>query len=843
MLRNNNRMAVKKLGIRFLQQNNTRNLFVVLSIILTTFMFTTVFGIGFSLVKNVNKMQLRMQGTKTTVILRKPDREQIKQAKKAKSLYAAGIQILTGIAADTDEKIHITMDFFDETEFEKNLKPAISDIEGTYPLKENEIMLPVAVLNVLQIHHPKIGTDIMLMTESGEKTFFLSGWFTEFAHVSGQYQGLISKSYADVLGKTVEKDGILCLSATAGKQEKLLEELGMLVKLQEEQNFESIYDVQGENRDNAFVVVPVILIMSFIVVLSGYLFISNIMYISVTKDIHFYGMLKTIGMSPSQLKAMVKLQARRLSVIGIPIGMFLGITLSFVIIPIAHIFFKTGQDGMMPSDVSFHPLIYIGTILFALITVNISCHKPAKLAGKISAMEAMKYNGFVRVGIRTKRTMDGGKLYKMAFRNVFRERKRAFLVFASLFIGTMAFLTVGTFVGSQKIENYIKYYLPNDFAIFVHSSAEEDTKEERARNIQYANELANEVENIDGVTRVWINRFVNGFLSFDENVYQPFLERDFTDDRSRQETIAFYKEHADEQESAYQTQVVAVGSRMLEIYQEKTGRNIDIKRFEKGEICLIGFVNTLDQAEAIEGKSVIISDTPKGFPLSLEVGCCAIMEEHDLFNIEHHWTENGTPNCILISETAMRELCGEAPIQNIIMDCEPEAENDVKERVRELTETNPSVSYTIIKSQYKEEFRSSIKSQYILGGGISMILFAIGMMNFINVMMTSVFVRRREFAVLESIGMTRRQLKRMLTYEGICYGVGTLTLIFTLGNVIIYLVASFSQQIANYAVFHYPVGFMCIISVTIMAICIFVPDIIYRMVSKESVTERRRAME
>lgn len=61
-----------------------------------------------------------------------------------------------------------------------------------------------------------------------------------------------------------------------------------------------------------------------IIVFSGYLLIYNVMYISVTKDIRFYGMLKTIGTAPKQIKKIVKMQAFRLSVIGIPVGILLG---------------------------------------------------------------------------------------------------------------------------------------------------------------------------------------------------------------------------------------------------------------------------------------------------------------------------------------------------------------------------------------------------------------------------------------------------------------------------------------------------------------------------------------
>ena len=68
-------------------------------------------------------------------------------------------------------------------------------------------------------------------------------------------------------------------------------------------------------------------------ILSGYLLIYNILYIAITKDIQFYGMLKTIGASPKQIKKIVKGQGLRLSLIGIPIGIILAVIVSFLIVP------------------------------------------------------------------------------------------------------------------------------------------------------------------------------------------------------------------------------------------------------------------------------------------------------------------------------------------------------------------------------------------------------------------------------------------------------------------------------------------------------------------------------
>ncbi|MDE6103719.1 MAG: ABC transporter permease, partial [Oscillospiraceae bacterium] len=91
MLQNNNQTAVKRISSRSMKQNRIRNMFAVLAIVLTTFMFTTIFSIGFSLGKNMNIMMLRQQGTKSTIFISNPTEEQISQSKKCSHLNAAGL--------------------------------------------------------------------------------------------------------------------------------------------------------------------------------------------------------------------------------------------------------------------------------------------------------------------------------------------------------------------------------------------------------------------------------------------------------------------------------------------------------------------------------------------------------------------------------------------------------------------------------------------------------------------------------------------------------------------------------------------------------------------------------
>lgn len=836
MLKNNNQEVVKRIAARSMKHNRMQNLFAVLAIILTTFMFTTVFSIGFSLGKNLNIMRLREQGTKATIYLANPTEEQIAQVKQCDHLNAAGIQIDVGSAqkkknADTVIALH----YYEKVEWEENFLPAVSGLTGNYPTNKMEIMLSKAALDALDIDAPKGQMEISLTVNNTEQTFHLSGWFTDYSFTAGGFQGFVSKTYADSLGLTVEQDGMLSMSAKVGAQAALLEELDSQLTLKSGQVIDSTYDVQDENNSNMVVVVVAVSIIGLIIVFSGYLLIYNVMYISVTKDIRFYGMLKTIGTSPKQIRKIVRMQAFRLSVVGIPAGILLGTLISFAAVPYAMTMF--GTNGVMPTEISFNPFIYIGTILFGIFTVAVSCWKPAKLASQVSPVEALKYNGQNAEKIKPKKGTDGGKLHKMAFRNVFREKKRAFLVFASLFMGTMAFLSTNAFLGSMKLENYVNYYLPNDYTIYTNCGGDDISEETEQVNVDAAINLAEGIAKIDGVIDTKVNRSVDADITFDESLFRPFLENSGAGEAEIQEMISFY------QENAYSAPVISVSTDMMELYNQKAKQKIDIKRFEKGEICFVGYVNSESQAEQVRGKTITLTDSESKKSISLEVGCCPTFGDDHGINLGYYWQMAGAPSYVLISDVAMEELTDSPSVDNIIIDCDPKAESYVTSRIKELTKTNPSVLHVEIKSEMIADFQSSMTAMNILTAGISIVLILIGVINFINVMLTGVFTRKKELAVMESVGMTKKQVRKMLMFEGLYYGFITIILILTAGSGIVYGVAKLAEKTADYAVFHYPWVLMAGIAAVILAICILVPALVYQMISKSSVTDRLRSGE
>ena len=756
MLRNNNQAAVSRIYHRMLKQNKVRNVIVILAIVLTTFMFTAVFTLGFSIAKNLNQMQLRLQGTRSSIYMEHPSEGQINDIKSCPSLLAAGIQIDAQTVSTESGKYSYLLQYDDDTEFNENLKPAITDINGSYPKDENEIMLTKQILGNMGITSPKVGQNVTLVMDGERKNFVLSGWYTGFAKSS---VCLVSKKYVDSQGIDMQKDGRVSISAKEGKGDKLQDELEKNVTLRHDQKFDVKYDVQSENGSNRVFIAISIGIIALMLLLSGYLLIYNVMYISVTKDIRFYGMLKTIGATMSQMQKIVK--------------------------------------------------------------------KQAKYAGKISAIDAMKYAGNIS-GTRYKST-SGGRPWKMAWRNVFREKKRSILVFASIFMGSVTFLCVNTFISCMDADSYIEHYIHNDYVLY--GDGESDNSKPQATMA----DIADQMRNIPGMGNVEVDRSANVRLPFDAELYAPFIE---TEDDP--ESLATFYETTTNSEAQYGAPLISVNSDMIKLYNKTARQKIDIDAFEKGEVCLIGYVDSISASERMTDKTLTLVNDQTGRKRQISVGAAMMRTEQSAITAGYYWVLGGAPEAIFVSDAVMDDLFPDAEISCIIADAEKGKESEVTPYVQRIVKENPVIAGSDIKSVEGSEFKKSMLSLEVIGGGMSIILILIGVVNYINVMITGVYTRKLELAVLESVGMTKRQIRNMLMYEGMFYGIITTVLIVTLGSLMMYGAGRLSVNIADYAVFNYPYALVAGVVVVLFAICIVVPAMVFRLVTKDTVTSRLR---
>lgn len=200
----------------------------------------------------------------------------------------------------------------------------------------------------------------------------------------------------------------------------------------------------------------------------GYLLIYNVFDMSVTNDVRQYGLLRTIGATPKQVKGLVRKQAMYLFLIGTPIGVVLGILLGKGMLPSALQVFvaELGEKNVVVGSLPYLPII-IGSVLFSALTVWISTRKSAKKASRVSPIEAVRYVEQSTGKIKERKNVRGALLPRMARANVQRNRGRMVLVIVSLMLSIILLNSVFIFTGSYDEDIYVERKMRSDFAVYT----------------------------------------------------------------------------------------------------------------------------------------------------------------------------------------------------------------------------------------------------------------------------------------------------------------------------------------------------------------------------------------
>ena len=182
--------------------------------------------------------------------------------------------------------------------------------------------------------------------------------------------------------------------------------------------------------------------------------------ISVAGDIRFYGLLKTIGVTPRQLRRIIRIQALALSAMGIPLGLVLGWLVGSRLTPLV-----IRRLDYVETVVSVSPLLFMGAAFFALITVLISCARPGRMAAHVSPVEALRYTEGGGKRCRRGRKARTVSPFSMALANLGRSRGKTAVTILSLGLAVTLLSLVATLTGGFDLDKYVSHFTASDFIL------------------------------------------------------------------------------------------------------------------------------------------------------------------------------------------------------------------------------------------------------------------------------------------------------------------------------------------------------------------------------------------
>lgn len=847
--------STKLLSKRYFQKNKNKNIVTVLAIVLTTIMFTTLFVLSQSMSRNLVEMTFRQTGYDAQVSFPSITDEQIKKLAAHPDVEETGESIILGLAENKELAARqVEIRWADESYAKHSF--AVPEA-GSLPRKADEIALDTLVLDRLGIPH-ELGEKVTLQwrkdltgDEVMTSTFKLCGYwesnqsvYASMAWVSRDYteamtKGMDGSENGQLLGTHMAQANLPSDKQIETDIQKILSDIGMQ-DLQYKINLAYSSEISATAMQENL---PIYLGM-LLVFLAGYLIIYNIFQISVTADIQFYGQLKTLGMTKRQLKRLIYGQADRLCLVGIPLGLILGYILGVILVPVF--------VGSLSNEtiVSANPAIFIGSALFAWITVLISSLRPAILAGKVSPIEAVRYSDN-KSGIKKKRKQKrkGSSIPGMAWANLGRNKKRTVTVICSLTLGLVLMSCFYAKNASFDMDKYLSALTIADFEL-SDATDQDYFNGYDPQGTTLNQELLTRIEALDGLEGQ--GALYSHQLEWKMNKQTTKNLRNFCASELFSYLESISPDVTQALESAVKEQkadavIYGLDGIPLETITQKQyilDGQYDEQQFSTGNYVL-ALGPALEKEDLADGTAMPTASV--GDRIRLEGKQYMVMAVvYPLHSIEYGALETGTGNGFnfgyIIPANIFRKQWPDHTMRKTFFNVNDKnikaAQRMLDNYMADQDTSLPVTSRKTMMDQYKEETRASA----VMGNAISIIIALVGILNFANSMITAVISRRKEFAMIQSVGMTKRQLSRMLIIEGLYYAGLTLGISYIASSLGISTVIR-SMIEGGYYTFHFTLLPLILCTPFLIILAIVIPYICFKNLEKQSIAERLRSVD
>lgn len=786
-----NQKVIRNLSDKSFRASRTRNTIAVLAIALTSMLFTTLFTIGLGSVENFQQQTMRQSGGDSHGVIKDITMEEYEALKDHPLIKeSAACEVLADNVANPEFlKRHVELWYVPEYHYPHRY---LEIEEGRAPEKADEVLVDEVTMELLGLPK-KTGQEITLSLQVGtadpaaeDRTFTVTGILkadpamnTGFVVTSEDYLTKYAEEIKAAEREEYAMTGRIDMDVNFSnsfniqkKLEQVITESGYSVT-EGDKNYLSSnvnWAYVSDSAQSDPMTMGAVAGGLFIILLTGYLIIYNVFQISVVKDIRYYGLLKTIGSTGRQIRKIVRRQAWKLAVAGIPLGLVTGFFVGKGIVPLV-----VERSAYQGSDVqvSLNPWIFAGAILFSLATVWISTRKPARIAGRVSPIEAVRYTEDQNEKKKEKKGTDGGKLWRMALSNLARSKGRTVIVILSISLSVILLNSIFTVTSSFSMDQFLKKFVVSDFLIAnaEYFNSEYYGVKEGIEEISLSESFIRACEEEDGFERGG-RLYMSNEVGLEAETYQP-TENVMTDENGE-----FYNMFGSEkvpyqrnEDGNYRTTFYGLEDYPLEKaepFEGETDLSVIKEKLATGKY-LLGAVATDDNDQVIEDE--IYYHAGDHVTLVMKDGEKREFEILSLLKENYYGLTNRMGSQFAFYTTADVFLSMESPdyLMSYEFDVEDGREAQFEEFLENYTTTQEPLMHYESKQKWLDEFNGLTGLFTLVGGVLTMVVGVIGILNFVNATLTGIVTRKREFAIMEAIGMTKRQLPRMLMLEGLYY--------------------------------------------------------------------------
>lgn len=880
-MKNNNGAVIRRLSRRCMRKNRMRNVFALIAIALSGILFTAAFSLVGGAMQMAQENTMREVGGTFHAGIKAATMEQYEKTAADPLVKKSSFTIFIGIAdniLDRQAEIRYTPE-------ESTLPDLFITLEeGHLPREEREILVDTFTLEELGLPcalGEKVPLTFSFMGETVEEEFTLSGWY-EGDHVAHASELFVSESYwLKLKGSLTDEDfvkwgethpedegtgltaGNFFFDNASGLEEKIRT---VIQNAGYEPGTELSYGVNWAYMSSRMESVDpfTFLILAsavLVILLTGYLIIYNIFQISVISDIRFYGLLKTIGTTKGQIRCLVRRQAVRLSLIGIPVGLLIGYGVGKLALPFA---LSISDYQGMEIALRFDPWILVWGGGFTAFTVFLSSRKPGKIAGNVSPIEALRYTEAdgKRKGRGRKKKKHAARFsaVSMAWASLGRNRRTTAVVIAAISFSIILLAVIMTAVGSFQIDQFMEQRIAGDFLI---GNRNVTSTSHRSGDIDMEPEylaLADRQAGIQSRTEMWV-RF-QSFLQINDQAAEQLRKLDEEGKLNRSPYAVDVLEERLAGERSFNGFFYGYSDALLSNLKVLEG-TLDVERFQTGNYVLLGqFLgdghlpsgdhvyhpgdrvtveyytedSTFREVRDESGATVDMIYENLG---EKEYEVMAVVEIPDSMNLRRY----SANSCDVVLPLAELEP-EDANVHRFAVSyqVEEEAQEAFEAAVKAYTDEHTTMGYTT-KESLRREFANMVTVIATIGISLAAVIALIGILNFVNAMITGILSRRREFAMLQSIGMTSTQLVKTLICEGISYIALSGVIGFLAGSLLSFLVLRALNNVLLFFEYHFQILPFVIMMPVFLVTAVLAPVAAYRNVRKKSIVERLRESE
>ncbi len=531
-------------------------------------------------------------------------------------------------------------------------------------------------------------------------------------------------------------------------------------------------------RQRSFEYMTIITFVTLIVTLACALVIYSLFFVSIVRKTNEYGKLRTIGTTGRQVRRIVIKEGRRLAITAIPIGLVVGAVAGYALVP-------NGWNIFISLIVG----AFVAVLMY--LCVMLTVRRPAKLASKVTPIEAVRYaagNEEV-IAKSTKRLNRSLSSSRLALINFSRNKKKTALTIASLGICGILLMASSAYFNSIDPVNVARGVFPygkvrielGDYGSQSHNS---EQFVELQRDNPLSPDLIQQLAAIDGVKdmRVYSGTVLN--VTIPSGYENPFLTDAFSTDRQPLLEEYLIAGTADLQELIRNNGVVI----------KQTDNWVDIFGWEVS----IGDKITIQAGSGERLEVTVMGIVDEGIPY-------------------------GGYELVFIPLETLSALMPEVNLNyQVLLDTADGNWEQVRDDVKQILPTKARIYVTTLNAwvnNYQDLLASYRTPVYIF------VLFigVFGALNLLNTLITNILARKRELGILQAVGMSSHQISKMLLTEGLLYTLGVFVLSISFGTIFgVLLCKVFSaMSVFGEVSYHFPtwemVGFFTLILVVQVA--------------------------